>query len=74
MNDASPQYLALGWQRGQQTGCVDAVKPKVTAKGYSVYQFNEEIAISARLRKVRARGQHPCQQHAFLTQDLALTK
>lgn len=53
MNEASPQYLAVGWQRGQQTGCIDAVKPKVTAKGYSVYQYNDEISISARLRKVR---------------------
>jgi hypothetical protein len=48
-----PQFLAIGWQRGKQTGAIDAVKAKVTAKGYGVYMFNEDLTISANLRKVR---------------------
>ena len=48
-----PQFIAIGWQRGKQTGAVDAVKAKVTAKGYGVYMFNEDLTISANLRKVR---------------------
>jgi hypothetical protein len=49
---SGPQFIAIGWQRGKQTGSVDAVKAKVTAKGYGVYMFNEELTITANLRKV----------------------
>lgn len=48
-----PQFIAIGWQRGKQTGAIDAVKAKVTAKGYGVYMFNEDLTITADLRKVR---------------------
>lgn len=49
---SGPQFIAIGWQRGKQTGAIDAVKAKVTAKGYGVYMFNEDVTITANLRKV----------------------
>ena len=50
----SPELLAVGWQRGQHRGHIAAVSPKLTSKQYGVYQFNDEIRVVSRLRKVRS--------------------
>lgn len=49
---ASPEILAVGWQRGQVRGHIPAVRPKLTSKQYGVYQFDDEIRVVAKLRKV----------------------
>ena len=56
----SPELLAVGWQRGAVRGHISAVAPKLTSKSYGVYQFNDEIRIAARLRKVRSTCQLSC--------------
>ena len=59
VQQSSHELLAVGWQRGQVRGHIPAVNPKLTSKQYGVYQFNDEIRIAAKLRKVR--GHMPVQ-------------